>query len=51
MPACATPCNSLSSVTRYAYDQAGRKLSVSHPSAGLTTFLYDHAGNVLKKST
>ncbi|MBO4807105.1 MAG: hypothetical protein J5554_13850, partial [Paludibacteraceae bacterium] len=38
-------------VTRYAYDMAGRKLSVSHPSVGLTTFLYDLTGNVLQKRT
>ena len=33
------------------YDNLGRKLSTQHPDAGLTTFAYDLAGNLLRKAT
>ncbi|OQP61922.1 hypothetical protein A3860_29955 [Niastella vici] len=33
------------------YDNMGRRTSVTHPDAGLTTFEYDAAGNLLKKVT
>lgn len=35
----------------YTYDNLGRKLSVGHPDAGLTSFVYDLAGNMTKKIT
>jgi RHS repeat-associated protein len=33
------------------YDNLGRKLSAQHPDGGLTSFQYDLAGNLLKKTT
>jgi YD repeat-containing protein len=36
---------------KYTYDQLGRKLSVAHPDAGLTTLKYDLANNLLEKVT
>lgn len=33
------------------YDNLGRRLSVQHPDAGLTTFTYDLAGNLTEKTT
>jgi len=37
--------------TSYTYDWLGRKLSIDHPDAGLTTLQYDAAGNLLAKIT
>lgn len=37
--------------TIYTYDNLGRKLSMQHPDAGLTTHTYDLAGNMLQKVT
>ncbi|HEY4337003.1 MAG TPA: toxin TcdB middle/N-terminal domain-containing protein [Puia sp.] len=34
-----------------AYDNLGRKVSAQHPDGGLTSFQYDGAGNVLRKTT
>lgn len=35
----------------YAYDNLGRQLNINHPDAGLTTFKYDLADNLLEKTT
>lgn len=38
-------------ITTNTYDNLGRKISVDHPDAGLTEFVYDRAGNLIKKVT
>jgi len=43
--------DAMNDTTAYTYDKAGRKLSVTHPSAGKTLFTYDNCGNVLTKET
>lgn len=37
--------------TIYTYDLAGRKTSVNHPDNGLTSYVYDKAGNLEKLQT
>ncbi len=37
--------------TKYEYDLLGRRLSVEHPDAGLSKFVYDLAGNMRAKIT
>ena len=39
---------SLSEVTQYTYDLAGRQLSEDHPDRGLSTLTYDKASNVIE---
>ncbi|MFT3679262.1 MAG: SpvB/TcaC N-terminal domain-containing protein [Ferruginibacter sp.] len=38
-------------ITANAYDYLGRKISVQHPDAGLTEFVFDAAGNMTTKIT
>ncbi|MGG9972492.1 SpvB/TcaC N-terminal domain-containing protein [Ferruginibacter sp. SUN002] len=38
-------------IIQYKYDDLGRKVSVQHPDAGLTEFVFDRAGNMIKKIT
>ncbi len=37
--------------TRYQYDLLGRTLAVDHPDAGLSTYTYDPASNLLSRQT
>jgi len=41
----------LGNQTMSAYNMAGKRISVDHPDAGLTEYVYDDAGNTIKKIT
>jgi RHS repeat-associated protein len=41
----------LGNISTVEYDMLGRRLAFNHPDAGLTEFVYDAAGNIIKKIT
>ena len=46
-----TVTDSKGNITRCTYDQMGRRTSIDNPDAGVTEYVYDPAGNVIRKVT